>query len=580
MRKYAFASIVAAVVVATTLVFTLSSEATGTLIGHWTFDDGLAADSSGNGNNGVVNGAVLAAGKVGVGSLDFDGVDDYVDLGNLDPGGSAITLAAWVNSDNLASCGSSDCRIASKATGTGEQDHYLMLSTINSGGGVKLRFRLKAGGTTTTLISSANLTNGQWIHVAGTYDGSNMRVYVNGVEVGIVAKTGAVNSGPAIPFWIGGNPPTANSRPWDGKIDDVRLYDGALSLSEIEALAGLTPPTPEPPTETPIPPTTTPVPPTPIPDEPQDSTSCSNLVPGANLRRCEYNRANWWGVDLSGADLGSAVLNDVNAGQVIDGNIPAFLDNVNLSHARIEGGQFSSVSLRNSDLTNLVISSPSVLGLNADFGGANLSRSQFIGRWERSNLSGVVANHAVFSGTDFEDSTAVGADFSDSGIFGVSFVRADLTDAKFDRSNVTGSSFDEATLLHTSFVDAYIGDATFLNAVLDGVNMSGTTAFPTSSMLASSIVNSTFDGADSDGVDWSVPFMSDVSFVGADLTSSKWTVPTLIRPDFTDAILLGLTFFSNNFAPVDPIWSNTICPDATNSDDNGGTCVGHGAAAP
>ncbi len=241
MRKYAFASIVAAVVVATTLVFTLSSEATGTLIGHWTFDDGTATDISGNGNNGVVNGAILAAGKVGVGSLNFDGTDDYVDLGTLDPGGSAVTLAAWVNSDDLANCGASDCRIVSKATGVQDQDHNIMLSTIDSGGGVKLRFRLKAGGVTSTLLSSVNLADGQWTHVAGTYDGSNMRVYVNGAEVGSVAKTGAVDSNPAVPFWIGGNPDSPTSRPWNGKIDDVRIYDGALTLAEIRALAGGSP---------------------------------------------------------------------------------------------------------------------------------------------------------------------------------------------------------------------------------------------------------------------------------------------------------------------------------------------------
>lgn len=258
MRKYAFASIVAAVVVTTALVFTLSSEAAGTLIGHWTFEGGAALDSSGNGHHGTLNGGVVPnAGKIGDASLDFGGIDGYVDLTPLAPSGSAITLAAWVNSDDLANCGSSDCRIASMANGVQEQDHNLMLSTIDSGGGVKLRFRLKAGGTTTTLIaSSGNLSNGNWYHVAATYDGSFMRLYVDGDEVGSIAKTGAIDSAPAVPFWIGGNPDSPTSRPWDGRIDEVRLYDGALSEGEIEVLAGLLPPpSPVPPTATPTPPT-------------------------------------------------------------------------------------------------------------------------------------------------------------------------------------------------------------------------------------------------------------------------------------------------------------------------------------
>ncbi len=143
-----------------------------------------------------------------------------------------------MNSDDLANCGASDCRIASKATGVQDQNHNIMLSTIAVGNDVRLRFRLKAGGSTTSLVaSSGNFVNGQWIHVAGTYDGSNMRVYVDGVEVGSAAKTGVVGSNPAVPFWIGGNPDSPTSRPWDGKIDDVRLYDGALSPAEIQALA-------------------------------------------------------------------------------------------------------------------------------------------------------------------------------------------------------------------------------------------------------------------------------------------------------------------------------------------------------
>lgn len=210
------------------------------LLGHWTFDDGTATDISGNGNDGTVNGPIPADGNIGPGSLEFDGEDDHVDLGTLDHAGSGITVAAWVNAEDLANCDASDCRIASKADGTSEQDHHIMLSTIAGAEGVNLRFRLKADGLTTTLIaSSGNLANGGWHHVAATYDGADMRVFLDGVEVGDVAKSGDIDSGPAVSFWIGGNPDDPTSRPWDGKIDDVRLYDGALSLAEIETLAGI-----------------------------------------------------------------------------------------------------------------------------------------------------------------------------------------------------------------------------------------------------------------------------------------------------------------------------------------------------
>ncbi len=223
-----------------TIAFTVDT-ANSDLVGHWTFDDGTGTDSSANNNDGTVNGAVLATGHIGAGALDFDGTNDYVDLGNLDVPGSAITVAAWVNSDLLTNCGATDCRILSKAVGVAEQDHYIMLSTITSSG-AKLRFRLKAGGTTNTLIATTGtLSNSTWYHVAATYDGTTMRVYLDGVEVGSTSKTGAISTNSSVAMWIGGNPPSSTVRPWDGKIDDVRLYDAALSASAISDLATIPP---------------------------------------------------------------------------------------------------------------------------------------------------------------------------------------------------------------------------------------------------------------------------------------------------------------------------------------------------
>lgn len=177
---------------------------------------------------------MAAAGQVGAGALEFDGTDDYVDAGNLDVPGSEVTVAAWINSDHFSNCGASDCRILSKATGTTVQAHYLMLSTIKTGNKMRLRFRLKTGGSTTTVIaSSGDLVNGQWHHVAATYDGSRIRLFVDGVEVGAKTTTGSIDVEPSVPLWIGANPPVTGSRPWDGKLDDVRLYDVGLSSGQI-----------------------------------------------------------------------------------------------------------------------------------------------------------------------------------------------------------------------------------------------------------------------------------------------------------------------------------------------------------
>ncbi len=172
--------------------------------------------------------------------LQFDGQDDYVSLGGYDFPGSALTIEALIDLDDLNNCTSYDCRIVSKATSTSEQDHYVMLSTTQSGNDAVLRFRLKAGGTTTTLVADTGILTGlpnslDTYHVAATYDGATMRLFLDGVEVGSQAKTGAIDQNPAIETWIGGNPDSATVRPWKGSIDDVRIWDVARSEADILA---------------------------------------------------------------------------------------------------------------------------------------------------------------------------------------------------------------------------------------------------------------------------------------------------------------------------------------------------------
>ena len=108
-----------------------------------------------------------------------------------------------------------------------------MISTIRSAGQHKLRFRLKTNnGGTSTLIGNATLTTGDWTHVTATYDGVAMKLFQNGVQIGSLAKTGAVATSASVEARIGANPD--NTRYFDGLIDDVRIYSEALDLATIE----------------------------------------------------------------------------------------------------------------------------------------------------------------------------------------------------------------------------------------------------------------------------------------------------------------------------------------------------------
>ena len=102
----------------------------------------------------------------------------------------------------------------------------------------RVRVRLKTGGRTGTLVAQrGSVLPGEWTHVAAVYDGRAMILYQDGTEVGRQFKRGPIDPGADVPVWIGDNPPTAGSRPWQGLVDDVRVYTRALGPDEIGQLA-------------------------------------------------------------------------------------------------------------------------------------------------------------------------------------------------------------------------------------------------------------------------------------------------------------------------------------------------------
>jgi putative heme-binding domain-containing protein len=208
------------------------------LAGHWPLDDGsglLARDISGLSRHGKLNEPSWGNSEEHGATLQFNGQDTHADLGPLDLEYPSFSVAAWIRPESFLPSGA-DNRIISKATGDSEQAHYWMLSTFRSGE-VRLRFRLKTAGHTSTLIaSSGTIRTGAWSHVAGTYDGSMMRLFLNGLEVGTLPKTGPIDRDPNTPVWIGANPKTKPPRPFHGAIRDVRLYNRALSEDDLRHL--------------------------------------------------------------------------------------------------------------------------------------------------------------------------------------------------------------------------------------------------------------------------------------------------------------------------------------------------------
>ena len=190
----------------------------------WTFDESsgkTAYDAMGD-NHGTVYGAAWTEGILDR-ALEFDGVDDYVDCGN-DPtlAPDLFTLSVWI----YPQATSASRTILRKAGGDTDKDYEFELfaarnPTFSFGNGVQ----------TAVLYSSSKLSLGEWTHIGITRDETEAAIYVNGTQ--LMSQTyDFVPLATDHSLIIGGG----SLQPYKGRIDDVGLYDSALSIEEIENL--------------------------------------------------------------------------------------------------------------------------------------------------------------------------------------------------------------------------------------------------------------------------------------------------------------------------------------------------------
>ena len=207
------------------------SELSG-LVAYWKLDESsgsVAVDSSPNGNDGTLSGnpTWTTAGNID-GALDLETTDgvDQIDVGNFDVTGDQLTIAAWIKPEN----GVTDGRIIIKSTSNTVSDQYWGMA---AGASLELDFRLMAGGTTDWFTEVNVLGPGKWNHVTGTYDGTTMRMYVNGREVGskVHAVGGALDVDDTAPVIIGDSP--VGGRAYDGRLDDIQVFGRAMCPEEV-----------------------------------------------------------------------------------------------------------------------------------------------------------------------------------------------------------------------------------------------------------------------------------------------------------------------------------------------------------
>ncbi|MFO0954028.1 MAG: LamG-like jellyroll fold domain-containing protein [Isosphaeraceae bacterium] len=205
------------------------------LIGGWT-GDGTPADSAG-GNDGVlVNGTTYGPGRTGQ-AFAFDGVNDFVQAPDSDLwafGTHDFTIASWVNFNAVRSSTVSQPTVVfvGNDEGGGSQNKWTFAL-----GGDQLYFHINSPTLGPVFYTVPFIpTPGQWYHLSVNRSGSTLGFFVNGVLIGTQTTTLAVPNANA-PLTIGSSEGLPSM---DGRIDEVQIYDRALTPVEIADLAGST----------------------------------------------------------------------------------------------------------------------------------------------------------------------------------------------------------------------------------------------------------------------------------------------------------------------------------------------------
>jgi hypothetical protein len=196
------------------------------LLGWWKLDEGAVVfDWSGHGNNGTLEGDPQWVAGYDGDALDLDGMGDNVNAGSVQLPVNAFTFALWFNSGSVLN--SSSTRRDFLYWQSGDRPH---LTFNRSGTGEIGLWPAIEGDFDGPLTTTTSWDAETWYHIAATFDGTTFRIYVNGNLESELTHPGIHDD--ASGLLIGCR--TNRRNYFDGKIDDVRLYDTALAQDEIQ----------------------------------------------------------------------------------------------------------------------------------------------------------------------------------------------------------------------------------------------------------------------------------------------------------------------------------------------------------
>ena len=216
----------------TSVLAALTSTSNAALIGHWTFDEGsgtTAADSSGNGFTATTTGATTWIPGVSGNAANnpkFTIAAVASSLLALADGTSAFTISLWANTTT-----SDDFAILAGFEGTGGSGDRYGIKTSSG------NLQISPGG----VVADANLPTtsaGEWIHIVAVNDpgAGNSKIYVNGAQSGPDGSVLSLSS--SVSEWTMGTYWNSNAYDYTGALDDVQVYDEALSPGDVAFLFG------------------------------------------------------------------------------------------------------------------------------------------------------------------------------------------------------------------------------------------------------------------------------------------------------------------------------------------------------
>ena len=210
---------------------------TNGLLGYWPFN-GNANDLSGNSYDGTVNGATLTTDRFGNANAaySFNGISDYISTANINLHDTA-TISVWVNpfldAAGNNSWGYSASLVDQNQDANGNSSYGLYYNNTADHG--LYAATGWSGNSTTEMLSHVNLSLNNWHHCVLTLNNGTGKLYMDGVL--IITQSGLASTSQTSNVLLFGKAPWAsNGNVFNGKLDDIRIYDRPLNSSDVTAL--------------------------------------------------------------------------------------------------------------------------------------------------------------------------------------------------------------------------------------------------------------------------------------------------------------------------------------------------------